>query len=249
MTDGGICASEWSHWALVQDHSGFQRHLLWHSFRTSCNSWWVLATSPIFTLPPHSPAHPHPLISHQCCNPSSPSSLRVVQSWVIGPWIAPFPGLSISCLASDLSLLPTTSISKSGQPHPKRSMIHFSTPARINLTWWSNLHREPEEDCGIRRKHSSEYQQHILGRMSVITEKEPVRRPNLRNPIKIMSCWNHHDSYLQDQCRLLPPEPSISSSHLALIKCLSSSFEVLMQFSSLLFVSFQRGNFKFLFLI
>lgn len=106
--------------------------------------------STVFTLPPRSPVHPHPLISHQCCNPSSPSSLCVVQSWVIGPWIAPFPSLSISCLASDLSLLPTTSISKSGQPHPKRSMIHFSTPARINLIWRRNLR---SGSCRRRPEH------------------------------------------------------------------------------------------------
>lgn len=145
--------------------------------------------------------HPHPLISHQCCNPSSPSSLGVVQSWVIGPWIAPFPSLSISCLASDLSLLPTTSISKSGQPHPKRSMIHFSTPAGINLICQGNLHRGI---CPGRTGALKENQiiicECILHTVVYKTAQHWSDKwnTNKRNPIKIRSCWARRDSCSED---------------------------------------------------
>lgn len=232
MRKGGICAAEQSQWASVQllgkDHFGFKdtffEEAFSAAFNAGCNSCLVLATSPIFTLPPHSPTHPHPLMSHQCCNPSSPSSLCVAQSWVIGPWIAPFPSLSISCLASDLSLLPTTSISKSGQPHSKRSMIHFSTPARINLICSCNLSKKSvswnKNQIIISTCIFYTFSLYKAARyLSEKTDKEIIRRPEIPLKSWVVAIILIQIYKMRSQGRLLSPESSISSSHPTWTKC------------------------------
>lgn len=80
-----------------------------------------------------------------------------------------------------------------GQPHPKRSMIHFSTPARINLGGGCRCVVE-EEECGMKQNTiKSHYLSHFKHSTLFIIA---YNKTKARNAIKTMSCRRHRDPYL-----------------------------------------------------